>query len=337
MARILVTGGCGYIGSHTIVDLLEKGHEAESVDNFSRSEPSVLERIESITGVRVTNHNIDLNDAASVSRILSGKSFDGIIHFAAFKAVNESVNDPLLYYRNNIGSQVNILEAAERAGISNFIFSSSCSVYGNVREMPVTEDTRLMPAESPYGRSKQMGEEIIRDLAVVSKMNFIMLRYFNPAGAHPSGKLGEIPYGKPSNLVPAITQFAAGKLESLHVFGTDYETRDGSCIRDFVHVCDIASAHTLALEYLFANKNQSNLELYNLGTGNGVTVFECIRAFEKISGKPLPVIKSPRRTGDVVAIYSDCRRASRQLAWKPRYDVHDIMRTAWAWERQYQA
>lgn len=329
---ILVTGGCGYIGSHTVVDLLENGYEVISVDNFSRSTDRLLEGAEEITGGKIINYPIDVCDFELLREVFKKHQVDGIIHFAALKLVDESVREPLLYFHNNLISQVNILRCAEEFKIPNFVFSSSCSVYGNAKEIPVTEETALEKAESPYGRTKQIGEDMIRDIAKASKINYILLRYFNPAGAHPSTIIGEIPYGRPSNLVPAITQFAAGKLPELKVFGSDYDTRDGSCIRDFVHVCDIAHAHTLAMRYLIEHKNKSNCEIFNLGTGNGVTVLETIKAFEEVADKKLNYKIAARRTGDVVAVYANNDKAKKYLDWTPQYGLRDIMRTAWQWE-----
>jgi UDP-glucose 4-epimerase len=272
MHTILVTGGCGYIGSHTIVDLLENGYDVVSIDNNSRSGTQLLEGAQRIAGRKIANYKIDLCDFEATRKVFENHSIQGIIHFAAYKAVDESVQEPLSYFHNNLFSQINILRCAEEFKVPNFVFSSSCSVYGNADVIPVTEETPLKRAESPYGRTKQMGEDMIMDLATVSSTRFILLRYFNPTGAHPSAIIGEVPFGRPSNLVPAITQFAAGKLTGLKVFGNDYDTRDGSCMRDFVHVSDIAHAHTLAIDYLINEKKDRNYEIFNLGTGNGVNV-----------------------------------------------------------------
>ena len=250
----------------------------------------------------------------------------------AMTVQDESVEKPLLYFQNNLISLINILRCTEEFNVPHFVFSSSCSVYGNAEVIPVTEETKLMPAESPYGRTKQIGEDMIRDVARVSKARYILLRYFNPTGAHPSILIGEVSLGKPANLVPAITQFAAGRLPMLKVFGTDYSTRDGSCIRDFIHVCDIAHAHTLAIDYLVKNKGASNCEVYNLGTGNGVTVLEAIHAFEKVSGKKLNYTVADRRPGDVVAVYANNDKAKKELGWNPKFTLDDMMRTAWEWE-----
>ncbi|HMU46629.1 MAG TPA: UDP-glucose 4-epimerase GalE [Chitinophagaceae bacterium] len=329
---ILVTGGCGYIGSHTMVDLAENGYEVISVDNFSRSSDRLLKGAEKITGKNIINYAIDICNFELLREVFQKHQVDGIIHFAALKLVDESVREPLLYFHNNLVSQVNILRCAAEFKIPNFVFSSSCSVYGNAKEIPVTEETPLEKAESPYGRTKQIGEDMIRDIAKASNINYILLRYFNPAGAHPSAITGEVPYGRPSNLVPAITQFAAGKLPELKVFGIDYDTRDGSCIRDFVHVCDIAHAHTLAMRYLIEQKNKTNCDVFNLGTGNGVTVLETIKAFEEVAGKKLNYKIGGRRTGDVVAVYANNDKAKKYLNWMPQYGLSDIMRTAWQWE-----
>lgn len=331
---ILVTGGCGYIGAHTVVDLISNGFDVISVDNNSRSGKTLLEGAEAITGKKIINYEADVCDYTATRAIFEKHRIDGIIHFAAFKSVDESVQQPLLYFQNNLVSQINILRLCGEFNVPSFVFSSSCSVYGNADVIPVTEETILKKAESPYGRTKQIGEDMVHDIAKVSKSNFILLRYFNPAGAHPSAVIGEVPYGRPSNLVPAITQFAAGKLPQLKVFGTDYDTRDGSCIRDFVHVCDIAHAHTLAMQYLVSGKNSSNCETYNLGTGNGVTVLETILAFETVSGLKLDYKTDGRRPGDVVAVYANNDKARTQLGWEPAYQLEDIMRTAWQWEQK---
>jgi len=331
---ILVTGGCGYIGSHTVIDLIENGYEVISLDNNSRSGTQLLEGAKKITGKDIINYKVDVCDYKAIRNIFLKHKIDGIIHFAAFKSVDESVKEPLLYFQNNLVSLINILRCSEEFRIKNFVFSSSCSVYGNAKEIPVTEETVLEKAESPYGRTKQIGEDIVRDLAIASSSNFILLRYFNPAGAHPSAIIGEIPYGRPTNLVPAITQFAKGKLPGLKVFGTDYDTRDGSCIRDFVHVSDIAHAHTLAMNYLFMGKNKTNCEVFNLGTGNGVTVMETINAFESVTGKKLDYQKADRRPGDVVSVYANNDKARMQLGWLPKFGLNDIMKTAWAWEQR---
>jgi len=335
MSKILVTGGCGYIGSHTIVDLIENGYDLISVDNNSRSTPAMLNGAEQITGKKIKNYKVDLCNFDDTHAIFQeNKDIYGIIHFAAYKAVGESVEEPLLYYENNITSLVNLLKCVQEFHIPHFVFSSSCSVYGNAAEIPVTETTPLMPPESPYGATKQMGEQIISDFAKSSGIPCILLRYFNPAGAHPSNIIGEMPLGHPSNLVPVITQTAIGKIKKMTVFGTDYETRDGSCIRDFIHVSDLAHAHTLALKYLERQQNKSQSEIFNLGTGNGVTVLEAIQTFEKVSGMKLNFEEGSRRAGDVVAIYANNDLAKNQLGWETKYHLDDIIRTAWNWEQK---
>jgi len=333
MKKILVTGGCGFIGAHTIVDLMENGFQVISVDNNSRSTNRLLEGIEKITGKKVKNYKVDLCNFDDTHAIFQENgNIVGIIHFAAFKAVGESVEKPLMYYENNLFSLVNLLKCVEEFDVPNFVFSSSCTVYGNPDQIPVTEETPTKPAESPYGSTKQMGEEIISAFTHASPTKTVLLRYFNPAGAHPSSMIGELPLGKPSNLVPAITQTAIGKIPSMMVYGNDYPTRDGSNIRDYIHVCDLARAHTLALQHMMDGKNKSNLEIFNLGTGSGVTVLEAISAFEKVSGVKLNYKIGPRRPGDVVAIYANKDKAEKELGWSNKYSLDEIMLTAWNWE-----
>ncbi len=333
--KILVTGGTGYIGSHTVVDLLKNGFDVVSADNYHNSKASVLDGIEAITGVRVVNHVIDLADQAATAKLFAHQQFDGAIHFAAYKAVGESVSNPLVYYRNNLNSLINIIDGLRKHGNGNLVFSSSCSVYGNADELPVTETTPRKEAESPYARTKQIGEDILYDYCGAHpEFSAILLRYFNPAGAHPSGKIGEDASTPASNLVPVITEVGAGKRDGMTVFGTDYGTRDGSCVRDYIHVADLAHAHTLALESLLGRKLTENPALFNLGIGEGLTVLEVINAFEKVSGKKLNYALGPRRAGDVVAVYADRSKATRDLGWNPAYGVEEIMRTAWAWEEK---
>jgi UDP-glucose 4-epimerase len=332
---ILVTGGCGYIGAHTIVDLLQNGFDVISIDNFSRSNDALLKGIERITGKVVLNYAIDLCDADGVESIFKKHQFDGIIHFAAYKSVAESVQEPLLYFQNNNTSLINILHCAEKYNVTNFVFSSSCSVYGDATELPVTEQTQVLQAQSAYALTKQMGEQMMTHVAkkTTNHIRFSILRYFNPTGAHPSNEIGEITIGKPSYLIPSITQTAIGKIEKMTVFGIDYDTRDGSCIRDFVHVCDIASAHTLALQ-IAAKANQDWFEIINLGSGNGVTVLEAIHSFEKINQLKLNYTLGERRAGDVIAVYANCQKAIDILGWHCKYSLDDMMRTAWAWEKK---
>ena len=333
MKKILVTGGCGYIGSHTIVDLIENGFETICVDNNSRSTPSLLEGIEKITGKKVKNYKVDLCNFDETHAVFQENTdIYGIIHFAAYKAVGESVHEPLLYFENNLMSLMNILKCVKEFQVPYFIFSSSCTVYGNPDEVPVTESTPPKPAESPYGYTKQMGEQIVSETTKTIFAQSILLRYFNPVGAHPSALIGEMPMGKPENLVPAITQTAIGKIPQLKVYGNDYPTRDGSCVRDYIHVSDIAHAHTLALQYLIDHRNTSRCEVLNLGTGNGVTVLEAIKAFEKVSGVKLNYVIAPRRPGDVVSVYADNKLARERLGWEIQYSLDDMMSTAWKWE-----
>jgi UDP-glucose 4-epimerase len=333
MAKILVTGGCGYIGSHTVVDLIENGYEVLCVDNNVRSNPGILEGIQRIVGKPVKNYKVDLCNFDDTYAIFQeNRDIQGIIHFAAYKAVGESVEKPLMYYENNIESLINLLRCVQEFSVPWFVFSSSCTVYGNPDEQMVTESTPQKPAESPYGATKQMGERILTDFQRGSSTQCILLRYFNPVGAHPSNQIGELPIGKPQNLVPAITQTAIGKIPKMIVHGGDYPTRDGSCIRDYIHVSDISHAHTLAIKYLQEGRNKQGLEIFNLGTGNGVTVLEAIHAFEKVSGEKLNYEIGPRRPGDVVAIYANNDKARTELGWDPRYGIEDMMRTAWDWE-----
>lgn len=333
MKKILVTGGCGYIGIHTIVDLIQNGYEVLSVDNNSRSSIEILKGAEEIIGKKIKNYVVDLCNLKDTESIFEeNKDITGIIHFAAYKAVGESVEKPLMYFENNLTSLVNILKCTEKYKVPYFVFSSSCTVYGNPDAIPVTEETPQKPAESPYGATKQMGEVIVTDTVKSTPIQAILLRYFNPVGAHLSTLIGEIPLGRPANLVPAITQTAIGKIPTMKVWGEDYPTRDGSCVRDYIHVCDIAHAHTLALDFLIEKKNKVNPEIFNLGTGDGFTVLEVINAFEKASGVKLNYTVGPRRGGDVVAIYANNNKAKNELGWVPAYHLDDMMASAWQWE-----
>lgn len=333
MNKILVTGGCGYIGVHTIVDLIQNGFEVISVDNNSRSMADILINAEKITGKKIQNYAVDLCHLENTRNIFKeNNDITGIIHFAAYKSVGESVGEPLMYYENNLTSLVNILKCAEEFNVPHFVFSSSCTVYGNPDAMIVTEETPQKPAESPYGATKQMGEVIVTDTIKSNNMQAILLRYFNPVGAHPSILLGEISLGRPANLIPAITQTAIGKLPGMEVYGNDYDTRDGSCVRDFIHVSDIAHAHTLALNFLINKKNKIKAEIFNLGTGDGYTVLEAIAAFEKVAGVKLNYTIGPRRSGDVVAIYANNNKAKKELGWIPQYNLETMLDTAWKWE-----
>ncbi len=333
MAKILVTGGCGYIGSHTIVDLIENGFEVISIDDNSKSSTKLLEGVERITGRPIKNYKVDLKKFEDTHAVFQeNRDIDGVIHFAAYKAVGESTEKPLEYYENNLFGVINILKCVKEFGIPNFVFSSSCTVYGSPDEIPVTEQSPVKKAESPYGATKQMAEQIIEDFSKVNNTNTILLRYFNPVGAHPSIEIGELPLGRPMNLVPAITQTAIGKLPEMKVHGNDYDTRDGSALRDYIHVVDIAHAHTLALQFLQQGKNDTRCEVFNLGTGNGYTVLEVIKAFEDVSGEKLNYSIGPRRPGDIVAIYANNKHAVDNLKWEIKYGLNDMMHTAWQWE-----
>jgi UDP-glucose 4-epimerase len=336
MNKILVTGGCGYIGGHTIVDLIQNGFDVISVDNLSRGSLKMLEGIEKIVGRPIKNYRVDLCNLDDTEAIfLENPDLVGIIHFAAFKSVPESVSEPLMYFKNNLNSLINILQCAEDFDVDNFVFSSSCSVYGNASELPVSENALLVEPESPYARTKQMGEAMCRDFTSMHKdFNAILLRYFYPVGAHPSGLIGEF-QDLSESVVPVITQTAIGKRKEMNVFGSDYDTRDGSCVRDYIHVSDIANAHTKALQYIIEDRNKSNCEIFNLGTGNGVTVLELIEAFERVSGEKLNYKVAPRRPGDVVAVYANNNKAKTLLGWETKYDLDVMMDTAWKWENIY--
>lgn len=334
--KILVTGGCGYIGAHTIVDLVTNGFEVISIDNLSNSRIEMLQGVAKIIGKEIKNYPIDICDKAALLAVFEQESdILGVIHFAAYKSVPESVSKPLAYYHNNLLGLIHILQACESYQIKHFVFSSSCSVYGNTLQLPVTEDTPVQEAESPYAATKIMGERICNDFAK-SKTDFncTLLRYFNPVGAHESGHIGEM-NEKPENLVPVITQTAIGKRKQMGVFGTDYDTRDGSCIRDYIHVSDIAHAHSLAILHSIAAPT-AQVQLYNLGTGKGVSVLELIQAFESITGVSLNYTLEGRRPGDVVQVYADRSKAEQVLNWIPKYDIKQMMASAWQWELNMQ-
>ncbi len=331
--KIVVTGGLGFIGSHTVVELQNEGFEVVAIDNLSNASESVLDGIERITGKKPLFEKMDLRDKASVQQFFK-KHHDvfGVIHFAASKAVGESVENPLLYYENNINSLVYLLQELKDLPTANFIFSSSCTVYGQAEKMPITEDASIQPAISPYGNTKQIGEEIITDIVKVSNINSILLRYFNPIGAHPSAEIGELPLGIPQNLVPFITQTAMGLREKLLVFGNDYPTHDGTAIRDYIHVVDLAKAHVVALKRLVEKQNTEKLEIFNLGTGTGSSVLEVIAAFEKISGKQLNYQIVDRREGDITSAYANTDKANTVLGWKTQHNLEDGLASAWKWE-----
>jgi len=354
--KIIITGGCGYIGSHTVVECLENytkenGYEQDyqiiSIDNHLNSSSSILKNIENLTGKKVKNYEVDLCNYDKIKEIFekevginseSNSQIIGIIHFAALKSVPDSVSDPIFYYQNNLNSLLNILKLSKEYKVDNFIFSSSCSVYGNTTELPVSENTPFGNAESPYAYTKQVGERMILDFAKTSKsQKFILLRYFNPVGSHISNQIGEDPKNPPTSLVPIITLTAAGKRDKMHVHGSDYATRDGSCIRDYIHVSDIAIAHRLAIDYLVENENNEEInqvEIFNLGTGNGVTVLEAINAFEKVSNTKLNYELGGRREGDVVEIYADNEKARTILGWIPKFGIDEMMLSAWKWQQK---
>jgi UDP-glucose 4-epimerase len=333
MKLILVTGGCGYIGSHTIVDLVENGYDVISIDNNSRSNENILIGVEKIIGKKVKNYKVDLCIYDDVHAVFQeNPTIEGIIHFAAYKAVGESVDKPMMYFENNINSLINVLKCAQEMKVPNFVFSSSCTVYGNPDQMQVTENTPQKKAASPYGLTKQMGESIVENIVNKCSTNAVLLRYFNPVGAHISNQIGELPLGVPQNLIPAITQTAIGILPKMTIFGTDYDTKDGSCIRDFIHVSDIAHAHTLSLQYLEKNTAQNICEIFNLGTGDGYSVLEVIKSFEKENEVKLNYSVGPRREGDVVAIYANNDKAKELLHWVPSLSLKDMVKTAWQWE-----
>jgi UDP-glucose 4-epimerase len=335
MKKILVTGGTGYIGSHTVVALQKEGFDVIIVDDLSNSQIEVLEGIEKISGKKPLFYKFDLCDEAAVNRFFDDhQDIAAIIHFAASKAVGESVEKPLLYYRNNLFSLVFLLENMKRLGMSNLVFSSSCTVYGQPDKLPVTESTPFKPAESPYGNTKQICEEILRDTCkVIPSINGISLRYFNPVGAHESALIGELPRGVPANLVPFITQTAAGLRKELLVFGNDYDTPDGSAVRDYIHVTDLADAHVVAVKRLINRAQKKNFEFFNLGTGRGMTVLELINAFEKVNNVKLNYRIVDRRPGDVEKIYADTTFANTELGWTARLSAEDMMRSAWKWQQ----
>ncbi|NOY48200.1 MAG: UDP-glucose 4-epimerase GalE [Chlorobi bacterium] len=336
MAKILVTGGLGFIGSHTVVELQNKGFEVVIIDDLSNSSIDVLNRITSITGIAPSFEKLDLKDKPKVQAFFKAhQDIQGVIHFAASKAVGESVDKPLQYYENNINTLIYILQELQKLKTANFIFSSSCTVYGQADELPITENAPVKKAESPYGNTKQIGEEIIQDTCkVTSHLKAIALRYFNPIGAHSSAKIGELPIGVPQNLVPFITQTAIGIREQLSVFGDDYPTHDGTCIRDYIHVVDLAKAHVIALQRLIEDKNTSNFETFNVGTGTGSTVLEVIQSFEKVSGQKLNYKIANRRAGDIISAYANTTKANNELGWKAELTLDDAMASAWKWEQE---
>lgn len=334
--KVLVTGGLGFIGSHTVVELQHKGFEVIIIDDCSNSDEEVLQGIEAITGKKLLFEKLDLKEKDRVEDFFQRhQDVEGVIHFAASKAVGESVEKPLLYYENNIGTLIYILKELCKKNEASFIFSSSCTVYGQADKMPITEDAPVKVAESPYGNTKQMGEEIIADTCKVTpNLKAIALRYFNPMGAHPSGEIGELPKGVPQNLVPFITQTGIGMRDQLSVFGDDYPTPDGTCIRDYIYVVDLAKAHVVALERLLQGKNENNYEVFNVGTGTGSSVLEVIKSFEKVSGRKLNYKIVDRRPGDITSAYADTTKANEVLGWKAAYSLDEAMKYAWIWEQK---
>lgn len=333
MQKILVTGGLGFIGSHTVVELQKEGYEVLIIDNLSNSSIDVLGQITSITGKQPVFENLDLKNQHELKTFFkSNKNIEGIIHFAASKAVGESVEKPLEYYHNNISSLIYLLEEMKNSNVSNFIFSSSCTVYGQADIMPITESAPFKPAESPYGNTKQIGEEIISDSSKVSNLRAVALRYFNPIGAHGSAEIGELPIGIPQNLIPYVTQTAAGIRKELSIFGGDYPTSDGTAIRDYIHVVDLAKAHTVAMKRLLDKKNKSPFEVFNIGTGKGTSVLEVIKAFEKVTNQPLNYKIVDRREGDIIEAYADTSLANNELKWKAELNLEEALASAWKWQ-----
>jgi UDP-glucose 4-epimerase len=335
MKKILVTGGLGYIGSHTVVELQQAGFETLIVDNLSNSSIEVLEGITNITKKAPGFERLDLRHKADVSDFFNRHSdIDGIIHFAASKAVGESVENPLLYYENNLHTLTYLLQECKAHRIEPFIFSSSCTVYGEPESLPITEEAPVKPAISPYGNTKQISEEIIRDVCAVQPLHSIALRYFNPIGAHHTAEIGELPIGVPQNLVPFITQTAAGVRKQLSVFGDDYDTPDGSCIRDYIHVVDLAQAHVVALQRLLSKENAAKFEVFNIGTGRGSSVLEVVQAFEKVTDQELNYTIVERRSGDVTAVYADTSKANKKLGWRATKSMEEALASAWKWEQK---
>jgi UDP-glucose 4-epimerase len=333
--KVLVTGGLGFIGSHTVVELQNVGFEVVVIDNLSNATEDVLKGIVAISGKEPIFEKLDLREKSSVQDFFQRyQDISGVIHFAASKAVGESVTNPLLYYENNIASLVYLLQELEKKEEAHFIFSSSCTVYGQADVMPIDESAPIKPAMSPYGNTKQIGEEIITDVAKISNINAILLRYFNPIGSHPSAEIGELPVGVPQNLVPFITQTGIGLRKELMVYGNDYPTVDGTCIRDYIHVVDLAKAHVVALQRLLTKKNSEKIEIFNLGTGVGSSVLEVIASFEKVSGKPFPYKIVDRREGDVTSAYASTSKANEILGWKTESSLDQAMESAWKWEQK---
>ena len=332
---VLVSGGAGYIGSHTAVELIAAGYDVVIADNLSNSDMSGVEGVRAITGVEVPFINVDCCDKAAFAELFKQYNFDSVIHFAAFKAVGESVADPMKYYRNNLLSFMNIIELMREYGRQNIVFSSSATVYGEAEELPVTEATARKPATSAYGNTKQMCEDILRDsVAAYPELKGIALRYFNPIGAHPSALIGELPRGVPQNLVPYITQTAAGVRECLSIFGDDYPTEDGSCLRDYIDIVDLAKAHVAAIDRMVEGRGANNYEIFNVGTGRAVSVFELVKTFERVNNLKLNYKVAPRRAGDVVAVWADTALANKELNWHAERTLEQTLKAAWEWEKR---
>jgi UDP-glucose 4-epimerase len=331
--KILITGGLGYIGSHTVTRLVDQGYEPIIVDNLDNSSRLVLDALNYITGRALTFYEGDVRDRAFIEGIIDKEpGLKGVIHFAAHKAVNESMNDPLKYYNNNVGGLISLCEALQEKQITNFVFSSSCTVYGETKVSPVSEETPRQTASSPYGHTKLLGEDILKSLADLGKMRVLALRYFNPIGVHPSALIGELPSGIPQNLVPYVTQTAIGKRTTLKIFGNDYPTEDGTAVRDFIHVMDLADAHIKALQHLMDDQS-IKYDTFNIGTGKGTSVLKLIQEFERVTQVELPYVFADRRPGDITAIYADAQKANKQLGWKPQYSLGEALKSAWRWEQ----
>lgn len=336
---VVVTGGTGYIGSHTCVELINNGYDVVILDNLSNSHENVLNSIEEICGKRPAFFNVDIHDSNKLAEVFNsiGAKAESVIHFAAMKAVGESVEKPLLYYRNNLDSLINVLDEMEKHQVPNLVFSSSCTVYGQPDNFPVTEQTERKEAESPYGNTKAICEDIMNDTSQVNDLRAISLRYFNPIGAHESGKIGELPIGKPNNLVPFVTQTAAGIREHLTIFGNDYPTVDGTCVRDYIHVVDLAKAHLSALKRLEKSSKKSDYEVFNVGTGDGKSVLEVVNAFKEATGIEIPYKIGDRREGDITEIYADTTLANEALGWKSELSLTEALRSSWEWEKNYRS
>lgn len=334
MKKVLVTGGTGYIGSHTAIELIQLGYEVVIIDNLSNSKIDILDKIETITGTRPHFENIEMCDAIALDAFFEkNKNIDSVIHFAAVLQVAESVENPFKYYNNNLYSTINLLESMKKHQINSLVFSSSCTVYGNPDTLPVDEYAPVKKAMSPYGNTKQMGEEIIEACAKASNINAITLRYFNPIGAHETALIGEVQHGVPHHLIPYITETASGKRACLNVFGGDYNTHDGTCVRDYIHVIDVAKAHISAIERLMNERNKNSFEVFNIGTGIGYSVLDIINAFEKTTNIKIKYKIVDRRPGDVEAVYADTKLANQELGWSTIFNIEDMMRTAWKWEQ----